>query len=150
MFAALTVMSIFAATPTLSAEVGVRSLLVGEPRQFAAVRLIEPIANLNTLIEVMGDRDFFGSNARAHLRVGVGATRWQVRLAATRVGENFEPSGEVRIKLMPKVTVFAEGNLNLTSSLLRVGARYANERLSWTLEGTTKGDASMVVSYSFI
>lgn len=143
---------VLAAAPQISAEVGVRSLLQGEPRQFAAIRLLDSMQGFNTMVEVSGDRDVLGEGTRASLRFGVGANRWQIRLAAARVGAGFEPSGEVRFKLLPTMTVYAEGvaTTDLASTLVRVGAKYSGDRFSWSLEGSSRGDASMVVSLSLI
>ena len=139
-----------AATPALSAEVGIRNLSHGEARQFAAVRLIEPIYGFNTFVEVAGEREMVFGDAKALLRLGVQSAKWQVKVTAVRTGNSFSPSGEVRVTLLPRVTVFAEGTTGVSASQLRVGARYASERITWTVEGNSRGDASMVVSLSLI
>lgn len=143
------VLFVCASAPKLSAEVGLRSFFSEEPRQFAAVRLVDAIPGISSLVEVSQDRDIMGNNAKATLRFGIGAQSWQVRVAAARMGTAFLPSAELRFNVVPKMTLYAEGTAGVTSSLLRVGARYTDDTLTWTLEGTSRGDASMVVSWRF-
>lgn len=143
-------MYVLAAAPTLSAEAGVRSEILGEPRQFAAVRLIKPFDGVKTQVEVSGDRDAFNGNAKARVRLGVVLDRLQVRFSADRIGMTVEPGAEVRLNVVPRFTVFAEGKAGVDASVLRVGAKYASEKVSCTLEGNSRGDASVVVSLLLI